>query len=292
MTTPRISVRKTLKLFIGGQFPRSESGRYLPVVGANGTLMSNISYASKKDLRDAVVVARKAQDAWAARTAFNRGQIVYRIAEVLEARRAQLEKLLIDALGLEASAAAAEVSEAVDRLVWYAGWADKFEQFLGSVNPVAAPFHNVSRVEAVGVVAVFAPNSPALLGLISAIAPVIVAGNTCIVSTEGAATLLAVELAEILATSDVPGGVVNLLTGKHADLQPTAASHMDIDAIALFDVADDQARAIGVAASETIKRVRRRDAPAPGWWFTEAAQSPWWIADFVEIKTAWHPVAT
>jgi acyl-CoA reductase-like NAD-dependent aldehyde dehydrogenase len=289
--THRIGVRKTLKLFIGGQFPRSESGRWLPITSPDGALVTNISHASRKDLRDAVAAARKAQAGWAARTAFNRGQIVYRIAELLEARRATLEALIARLGGVDAAEAASEVDAAIDRVVWYAGWCDKFEQYAGAVNPVAAPFHNVSHSEGVGVVVLFAPSSTPLLGLCSALAPILASGSTVVASVDGAAAVLAVELAEVLATSDVPAGVVNLLTGPRAELLTWAGGHADVDAIALWDAKDDEARAVELAGADSLKRIRRHDGGDRAWWKSSAAQSPWHIADFTEIKTAWHPIA-
>lgn len=286
----RISVRKTYKLYIGGKFPRSESGRFFPVSDAQGGLVANLARASRKDLRDAVVAARKAQSGWAARTAFNRAQILYRIAEMLEGRAATFREILAAHAGYSDADAAAEVDAAIDRWVWYAGWCDKFPQVFGSVNPVAAPFFNFTAPAPVGVVTVFAPKEAPLLGLVSAVAPVLAGGNTCVVVVDNNAPHVAIELAEVLATSDVPGGVVNLLTGFSEELLPHAASHMDIDAIVGFGLAGDIRRDLEVAAAESVKRVKVFPALDATAWRAESAQSPYRILPFVEFQTAWHPV--
>lgn len=279
----RLRVRKTYKLFIGGAFPRSESGRSYVVNDDKGDFLANASRASRKDVRDAVVAARKAFGGWAGRTAYNRGQILYRIAEMLEGRHAQFVAELKET-GLGKAAATEEVDAAIDRWIWYAGWADKLAAVAGSANPVAGPFFNFSTPEPTGVVGVIAPDSP-LLGLVSVVAPAIVSGNTAVVVASEPAPLPAITLAEVLATSDLPGGVVNLLTGRRAELAPWLASHLDVNAIDLTGAPEQLAAECERAAAENLKRVVR---PA----------SPDWQADpgldrmtaLLETKTVWHPV--
>ena len=280
----RTDVRKTYKLYIGGAFPRSESGRTYLVNDASGRLLANAAKASRKDARDAVVAARKAFGGWSGRTAYNRGQVVYRVAEVLESRRAQFEAELA-AGGSSAAEARAEVDAAIDRLVWYAGWSDKIAQVDGSANPVAGPYFNLSSPEPAGVVAVIAPAS-ALLGLVSVVAPLIAVGNTCVVIASEVVPLVAITFAEVLATSDVPGGVVNILTGEVAEIAPWLASHMDVNGLDLTGVTDaDLARDLEVAAADNLKLVRRAgvenldDSPALDR-----------MTRFMEIKTVWHPM--
>lgn len=252
----RTDVRKTYKLYIGGAFPRSESGRTYLVNDASGRLLANAAKASRKDARDAVVAARKAFGGWSGRTAYNRGQVVYRVAEVLESRRAQFEAELA-AGGSSGAEARAEVDAAIDRLLWYAGWSDKIAQVDGSANPVAGPYFNLSSPEPAGVVAVIAPAS-ALLGLVSVVAPLIAVGNTCVVIASEVVPLVAITFAEVLATSDVPGGVVNILTGEVAEIAPWLASHMDVNGLDLTGVTDaDLARDLEVAAADNLKLVRR-----------------------------------
>src|SRR6188508_722635 len=256
-TTDRIDVRKTYKLYIGGAFPRSESGRSYVVNDAKGKFLANASQASRKDARDAVKAARSAFGGWSARTAYNRGQVVYRIAEVLEGRRAQFEDELRVAEGVSAAKARQFVDAAIDRLVWYAGWADKIAQVTGGANQVAGPYCNHSAPEPSGVIAVVAPRGP-LLGLVSVIAPVIVPGNTAVVIASEPNPLTSITLAEVMATSDVPAGVVNILTGPQAEVAPWLASHMDVNGIDLTGVADPGlARDLEIAAAENLKRVRR-----------------------------------
>ncbi|MEV5754131.1 aldehyde dehydrogenase family protein [Actinoallomurus sp. NPDC052308] len=279
----RLSVRKTYKLFIGGAFPRSESGRTVIVNDAKGKFLANAARASRKDVRDAVVAARKAQAGWAGRTGYNRGQILYRVAEMLEGRRGQFVEELRGA-GLGKTAAAAEVDAAIDRWVWYAGWADKIAQVTGSANPVSGPFFNFSTPEPTGVVGVVAPDSP-LLGLVSVIAPVIATGNTAVVVASEPAPLPAITLAEVLATSDVPGGVVNLLTGHRAELAPWLASHQDVNAIDLAGAPDDLAADCARAAADNLKRVHR---PAADDWTADPGTAR--MTAFLETKTVWHPV--
>ncbi len=281
----RTDVRKTYKLYIGGAFPRSESGRTYLVNDADGALLANASQASRKDARDAVKAARSAFAGWSAKTAYNRGQVIYRIAEVLESRRAQFEAELIAATGQSVAAARAEVDAAVDRLVWYAGWTDKIAQVDGSANPVAGPYFNLSSPEPSGVIALLAPESP-LLGLVSVLAPPISVGNTCVLIASQSSPLLAITFAEVLATSDVPGGVVNILTGDAAEIAPWLASHMDVNGLDLTGVADvDLARDLEVAAADNLKRVRRSGVE-------NLADSPDLerMTTFMEIKTVWHPM--
>ena len=281
----RTDVRKTYKLYIGGAFPRSESGRTYLVDDASGGPLANAAKASRKDARDAVVAARSAFGGWAGRTAYNRGQVVYRIAEVLESRRAQFEAELGAATGASTAQARAEVDAAIDRLVWYAGWSDKIAQVDGSANPVAGPYFNLSSPEPSGVVAVVAPAS-ALLGLVSVVAPLIAVGNTCVVIASRSAPLIAITFAEVLSTSDVPGGVVNILTGDSAELGPWLASHMDVNGLDLTGVEDsDEATALEVAAADNLKRVRR--AGVEDLSATPELQR---MTTFLEIKTVWHPM--
>ena len=285
----RIDVRKTYKLYIGGAFPRSESAYSYEVTDSKGVFVANAALASRKDARDAVTAARKAFGPWSGRTAYNRAQIVYRIAEVLEDRRPQFVRAVVQSEGLTPSRAEKVVDAAIDRLVWYAGWADKITQVVGSANPVAGPFFNLSTPEPTGVVAVLAPQESSLLGLVSVLAPVIVTGNTVVVVSSYDRPLPAVNLAEVLATSDVPGGVVNILTGSAATVAPWLASHMDVNAIDLTGVAGDAALAtdLEVAAADNLKRVRRAPATEPD-WTDDPGLEP--ITTFLETKTVWHPI--
>ena len=261
----RLPVRKTYKLFVGGAFPRSESGRTYEAEG------QNVARASRKDVRDAVVAARKAQPKWASATAYNRGQVIYRLAEMMEARAADLAAVC---------SGRDEVEAAIDRVVWYAGWADKLAQVLGSSNPVSGPYFNFTVPEPTGVVAVLAPDEPALGGVVSRIVPAIVGGNAVVAVASERHPLAAIELAEAIATSDVPPGVVNVLTGFRQELAPTLAGHMDVNAIDVTG-ADGQAPELEELAAANVKRVVRGDA---------ASQSPWDIAAFLELKTIWHPI--
>ncbi len=287
MSSNRLDVRKTYKLYIGGAFPRSESGRSYTVNDAKGKFLANASRASRKDVRDAVVAARKAQSGWAARTPYNRGQILYRVAEMLEGRRGQFVEEL-RAAGVAKAAATSEVDAAVDRWVWYAGWADKLAQVTGTANPVSGPFFNFSTPEPTGVVGIIAPDS-ALLGLVSVLAPVIVSGNTAVLVASEESPLPAITLGEVLATSDLPGGVVNILTGQRAELAPWLASHMDVNGLDLTGVAGDLARECEQAAAENLKRVLRpaRIDPESGW---TAPPGTTRMTTFLETKTVWHPV--
>jgi acyl-CoA reductase-like NAD-dependent aldehyde dehydrogenase len=283
----RLDVRKTYKLAIGGAFPRSESGRTYVVTDSKGTFLANAAQASRKDARDAVVAARKAFPGWSTKTAYNRGQVVYRVAEVLEGRRSQLADDVQHAEGGTRRQAEAVVDASVDRLVWYAGWADKIAQVVGGANPVAAPFFNISSPEPTGVVGVLAPQGSSLLGLVSVVAPAIVTGNTCVVASSYLRPLPAVTLSEVLATSDVPGGVVNLLTGPLSDTAPTLASHMDVNAIDLTGALGDAelAVALEVAAAENLKRVRR--PTVEDWAADPGLDRLTWL---LETKTVWHPI--
>jgi acyl-CoA reductase-like NAD-dependent aldehyde dehydrogenase len=281
----RADVRKTYKLYIGGAFPRSESGRSYVVNDAKGRFWANASQASRKDARDAVKAARAAFGGWSGRTAYNRGQVVYRIAEVLEGRRDQFEAELRTAEGLTPATARRYVDAAVDRLVWYAGWADKIAQVTGSANAVAGPYFNHSAPEPTGVVAIVAPAGP-LLGLVSVVAPVITTGNTCVVIASEPHPLTAITLGEVMATSDLPGGVVNMLTGSVPEIAPWLASHMDVDGLDLTGVADpDLGRSLEEAAADNLKRVRR-----PGLEDLLAPPALDRMTDFLETKTVWHPM--
>src|SRR5580658_127277 len=261
----RLAVRKTYKLYLGGAFPRSESGRSYLVSSPDGRPLANAALASRKDLRDAVVAARKAQPGWAAATAYLRGQVLYRVAEMLEGRRAQFVEALVAGEGLTAEAASSSVDASVDRLVWYAGWADKLAQVAGSANPVAGPYFNFSIPEPTGVVGVLAPQASSLLGLISVLAPVVTSGNAAVVVASEAHPLPALDLAEVLATSDLPGGVVNILSGRSAELAPVLAAHRDVEAIDLAGAPEGLDAQLEQAAADNVKRVLHRERPAPDW---------------------------
>jgi Aldehyde dehydrogenase family len=283
-TRSRLDVRKTYKLFIGGAFPRSESGRSYPVAAPGGTLLAHAARASRKDARDAVVAARKAGPGWAGATAYNRGQVLYRVAELLQGRAAQFAREIVENEGLSGPKAARAVAEAIDRWVWYAGWPDKVAQVAGAANPVAGPYFNFSVPEPTGVVAVLAPPESSLLGLVSVLAPVIATGNTTVVVASEPAPLPAVTLAEVLATSDVPGGVVNILTGRLAELAPVLAAHMDVNAIDLTGAPAGTRAELERLAAGNVKRVF---AAEEDW---AAPPSPARMLAFLEIKTVWHPV--
>ncbi len=280
----RVTVRKTHKLYIGGSFPRSESGRTFEAVDAKGGFLANMAHASRKDARDAVRAARSAFGSWAGRTPYNRGQVVYRIAEVMEGRREQFVDQLRAAEGLTAKQAETQVDAAIDRVVWYAGWSDKYVQVLGNANPVSSPFFNLSSPEPTGVVAVLAPQD-SLLGLVSTIIPAIVTGNTVVVVGSRAHPIAGVTLAEVMATSDLPGGVVNLLTGSAAEIGPWLASHLDVNAIDLAGADTELATELEVAAAENLKRVMR---PADEDWKAEPTLDR--LARWTETKTVWHPI--
>ncbi len=285
----RLAVKKTYKLAIGGSFPRSESGRSYEVLDAKGRFLANAAMASRKDARDAVVAARKAYPAWSGATAYNRGQVLYRVAEMMEGRRAQFVDEVAAGEGVTRPRAERSVDEAIDRWVWYAGWADKIAQVMGSSNPVAGPYFDFSVPEATGVVAVLAPQASSLLGLVSVLAPVVVSGNTAVVVASQQRPLPAVTLAEVLGTSDVPGGVVNVLTGTTAEIAPWLASHMDVNAIDLTGIAgdEDQGRTLEVQAAENLKRVMRAPDTEPDWTAEPGLDR---LTLFLETKTVWHPV--
>jgi acyl-CoA reductase-like NAD-dependent aldehyde dehydrogenase len=285
----RLDVRKTYKLFIGGAFPRSESGRSYAVDAADGAFLANAALASRKDARDAVVAARAAFPGWSARTPFNRGQVLYRVAELLEGRRAQFVEEVARSEGIPAAQAEVAVSTAVDRWVWYAGWADKVAQVFGSSNPVAGPYFDFSLPEPTGVVAVLAPQQSSLLGLVSVVAPVIVTGNTCVVAASYRRPMPAITLAEVLATSDLPGGVVNVLTGRLADTVPWLASHMDVNAIDLTGAVggDVDPAELEKAAADNLKRVLRASEQEPDWTADPGTSR---LTAFLETKTVWHPI--
>jgi acyl-CoA reductase-like NAD-dependent aldehyde dehydrogenase len=284
MPGSRLEVRKTYKLYIGGAFPRSESGRSYPVTTRDDEVLARPARASRKDLRDAVRAARSAWAGWAGTTAYNRGQILYRVAELLEGRRAQFVEEL-SRLGVRR--ADREVDAAIDRWVWYAGWSDKVHHVIGTVNPVAGPYFNFTFPEPTGVVGVVAPEEPALLGLVSRLAPVVVSGNTAVVLASEARPLPAVTLSEVLATSDVPGGVINVLTGYKAELIPWMASHMDVNAIDLSGAPQEGLADVEAMAAANVKRTIRDGADD---YFDGSAQSPYAITDFMEMKTVWHPM--
>ena len=287
--SPRLAVRKTYKLYINGEFPRTESGRFYAVTGKGGELLANACRGSRKDLRNAVVAARKAFGAWAGKTAYNRGQILYRIAEVCESRAAELVEEL-RRQGSPAAEARREVESVIDRWVYYAGWSDKYTQIFGSVNPVAGPYYNFTTPEPTGVIGVIAPEQPSLLGLVSRIAPAIVGGNTVVAVTSEKQPLAAVTLGEVFETSDVPAGVVNLLSGIKSELVPWMAAHMDVNAIDTTGVASEAIAAVQKTAAENVKRVVHFDAAGIGWDDQRRSQGPYAIFDFQESKTVWHPI--
>ena len=281
-TKKRLAVNKTYKLYLGGKFPRTESGRYYELKGRKDALLANVSRASRKDLRNAVVAARKAWSGWAAATAYLRGQILYRVAEMLEGRREQFEEEL-RAQGSTPTAAKKEVTGAIDLFVHYAGWSDKYQALFSSVNPVATPHFNFSMPDPTGVVAAVAPEGSGLLGLCSVVAPILVGGNTSVILASHARPLCAITLAEVLNSSDVPAGVVNILTGLREELLPHLASHMDVNALLLCSDEASEAKLAQEEAVENVKRVTlHRDGPLE--------ESPYHILDFQEIKTTWHPV--
>ncbi len=283
----RLDVKKTYKLFIGGKFPRSESGRYLAAQSARGEHLDNFAHASRKDFRDAVVAAGAAFAGWNQATAYNRGQILYRAAEMLQHRAAELVNEITRSTGVSAAKAKREVTLAVDRLVHFAGWTDKYSQVFGSVNPVATPHFNFTVPEPMGVVVVLAPDEPSLLALVSLMAPVILSGNAAVVVASEKFPLPAATFAEILATSDLPGGVVNLLTGKRAELIPHIATHMDVNAIVDGAGIPEISTRLQAGVATNLKRYTVRPATD---WFTAKVEDPYWILDTVEFKTAWHSI--
>ena len=304
--TDRLEIVKTHKLYINGQFPRSESGRSLKVEAADGTVMAHACMASRKDLRDAVVAARGAQDGWAKRSAYNRGQILYRMGEMLEGKRDEFVAVLEE--GTKASrqqgtkggkkkigkllSASDEVTASVDRFVAFAGWADKYSQVLGCNNQVNGPFYNFTIAEATGVVVALAPDSPGLLGIVSLIAPAICSGNTVVAIAGEACPLAACVLGEVCATSDVPNGVVNILTGSREELIPHIAEHRDIDAIVCANLSKEHASRLRMGSANNLKRVYAREIDGAAWLDPAACESPWCIEPTVEMKTIWHPSAT
>ena len=295
-TSGRLDVRKTYKLYVNGAFPRSESGRTYLVSAADGTPLANAARASRKDLRDAVRAARGASEGWANRTAVNRGQILYRVAEMLEGRREQFAAEVAAAEGIGDRDARDQVDRSTDRLVWYAGWADKISQALGTVNPVAAPYFNFTFPEPTGVVGIVAPEQSSLLGLVSRVAPVIVSGNVAVVLASETRPLPAVTLAEVMSTSDLPPAVVNLLTGLKRELVPVLAAHGDVDGLDTWGIPTDLRAGMEEAAAESLKRLARRPAGVNDgrfdWTDDRRAQRPEWIAAFLEMKTVWHPIGT
>jgi len=281
----RLNILKTYKIYIGGQFPRTESGRYYPLIDKAGNTIANICLSSRKDFRNAVVAASNAQSSWSAKPAFNRGQILYRIAEMLEGRKSQfIEELTVQGITLKQSQAEFEIS--VDRLVYYAGWCDKYQQIYGSVNPVATSHFNFSVPEPTGVVSIIAPNNSSLIGLVSTIAPIIAGGNTCVVLVSEKFPLCSVTFAEVLNSSDVPGGVVNILTGKSSELVSHFSSHMDVNAMVYCGNNKDEITLIEQNATLNVKRVFVYNEN----WILENAQGAHYIMDAQEIKTTWHPI--
>ena len=283
----RLAVRKTYKLYVNGAFPRSESGRSYEVTDPKGHFLANAAWASRKDARDAVVAARAAFGTWAAMTAYNRGQVLYRVAEVMEGRAAQFCDEVAAGEGLSHSKARAAVDAAIDRWVWYAGWTDKLAAVLGGANPVAGPYFDFSMPEPTGVVAVLAPQQSSLLGLVSVLAPVLAGGNTAVVVTSKDRPLPSITLAEVLATSDVPGGVVNLLTGDADELGPWLAEHADVDGIDLTGAPASRAMELEREAAGTVKRVVRTQTPEPDWTADPGLSR---MTPFLETKTVWHPI--
>jgi len=288
----RLSVFKTYKLYVGGKFPRSESGRVYEVSDAKGKWLANAPLSSRKDARDAVVAARKAFGGWSGATAYNRGQILYRVAEMLEGRKEQFVREVADAEGLSKPKATAQVDAAIDRWVWYAGWTDKIAQVVGGGNPVAGPYFNLSSPEPTGVVVVLAPQESSFLGLVSVLAPVIATGNTAIVIASEKSPLPALSLGEVLTTSDVPGGVVNILSGRTAEIAPSLAAHQDVNAIDLAGAGADDglAKELEIAAADNLKRVLRPQTVDNAEWFATPGIER--MTAFLETKTVWHPTGS
>ena len=289
MSTARLDVRKTYKLYIGGSFVRSESGRSLAVHDPDGHPLDNICHASRKDLRDAVTAARPAADGWAKKSAYLRGQILYRAAEMLEHRADSMAVEIARSTGASAKKARAEVDVTIDRLVYFAGWTDKFTQVFGAVNPVATSHFNFTVPEPTGVVAVLAPDEPSLLALVALIAPVILSGNSVVAIGSEKYPLPALTFAEILATSDLPGGVVNILCGKQQELIPHIAGHIDINAVVNATDSEETHAALQNGTAINLKRYARRTLATHD-WFGPAGEDPYWILDTIEFKTAWHPI--
>ena len=285
----RLQVQKTYKLYIGGKFVRGENGRVIAARNKRGDMVSNFSRASKKDFRDAVLAARKALAGWSKQSAYLRGQMLYRAAEMLEMRRFELQSELTRMNGDKESVSEAETTAAIDRLVYYAGWTDKFAQVFGSVNPVASSHFNFTTPEPTGVVVALCPDEPALLGLVSVVASIILTGNCVIALASPANALAALTFSEIIATSDLPGGVVNVIAGERKELAPFFASHMDVNAIVDASGDENIGQELQRGGDFNLKRYFRRDLNATQWTGTEA-ENPYWILDTVEMKTAWHPI--
>ncbi len=286
----RLPITKTPKVYVGGAFIRSESARTFPLKDAAGNFFANIPQCTRKDLRNAVEAAAKAGPGWAKRTPYNRGQIIYRLAEMIEARKADMADALMIG-GASKSAAAREITATIDRLIYYAGWADKYEQVLGNVNPVASPHFNFTVTEPMGIVGILAPEEAPLLALVSLLAPVITSGNTVVALASTAQPYPAIVLGEMLATSDLPGGVVNLLTGYRKEMVPTFATHTHLRAIAGVANADER-KALKLGAAESVKRVKLLKAEEPVDWFSDKAQSLYELRDHLEFKTTWHPIGS
>ncbi len=287
MAEKRIDIKKTYKMYIGGNFPRSESGRHYKVYDSEKNLLANACQGSRKDFRDAVKIARGAFGGWSSRSAYNRGQILYRIAEMMENRRDQFMREL-GAVGFKTAEAEADINASIDRLIYYAGWADKYQQVFGSINPVASDHFNFSMLEPTGVVSAFAPEKSPLLGLVSIIAPIIVGGNTCVILASEAHPLPAMSFAEVLNSSDVPGGVVNILSGFREELAEHFSTHMDVNALVYTDkLPKELIKKIDENASLNVKRVIKKTIDD---WYSEEAQSPYFLTNFQETKTTWHPV--
>lgn len=285
----RLDVKKTYKLYIGGKFPRSESGRYLSAKSAKGGHLDNFAHASRKDFRDAVVAARAAFDGWSKATAYNRGQILYRAAEMLQNRASELMSEIARSTGVTMAKAKREVTLAIDRLIHFAGWTDKYSQIFSSVNPVATSHFNFTTPEPTGVVVVLAPDESSLLALVSLVAPVILSGNAVIVIPSEKFPLPTATFAEILATSDLPGGVVNILTGKRAELVPHIATHMDVNAIVDGAGNSEISAKLQAGVATNLKRYSNHSLASAD-WFNAKVEDPYWILDTVEFKTAWHPI--
>lgn len=286
VSNKRVEVLKTYKIYIGGQFPRTESGRYYVATNSNGQQLANVSLSSRKDIRDAVVAARSAFKGWSARAAFNRGQILYRMAEMLEGRKAQFIEELVSQDQTRAQAQK-EVNTAIDRLIYYSGWCDKYQQLFGTVNPVASSHFNFSVPEPTGVVAAIAPQDSSLIGLISVIAPIIAGGNTCVVLASETRPLCSITFAEVLHSSDLPGGVVNILTGKVSELASHFAAHMDVNAVVYCGGDNHVQKELQQKGAVNVKRVINHKNIN---WISEKGQSPYFIMDLQEIKTTWHPI--
>jgi acyl-CoA reductase-like NAD-dependent aldehyde dehydrogenase len=282
---PHLDILKTYKIYIGGAFPRTESGRYYKALNKQGAVLANMCLSSRKDFRNAVVAARKAFTDWSERAAFNRGQILYRIAEMLEGRKSQFVDELMQQ-GVSKASAEKEVRLSIDRCVYYSGWCDKFQQLFGSVNPVATSHFNFSVPEPMGVVSILADENSSLLGLLSALLPTIAGGNTCVILASESKPLFSITLAEVLATSDLPGGVVNILTGKSSELHTHFASHMDVNAVVYCRDSDVELKTISELASLNVKRSFHWHQD----WLKPEAQNPYYIMDLQEIKTTWHPI--